>query len=370
MAMVLIAPRKYVQGRGVMKEIGTHLGVFSKRPALLWDATVRGIVGKTVLDSLKAAGLTPVEAAFNGETTKAEAARVAKIAADHKGDAVVGLGGGKALDTAKAAAAQIGVPFATVPTLASNDSPTSSYTVWYDEKHNFLGFDCWGRNPDLVLVDSEVIARAPISTLVSGIGDGLSTYIEAAAVYKTHSPNLAGGTSTLAAMAIARLCFDTLLQYSAEALRAAEARIVTPALEKVIEAATLHSGLGFESVGVATAHMIGNLLSNVPECHHLMHGHQVGFGIVAQLCLDEDMTPAEMNAIVDFEVAVGLPVTFADLNLAGATREKLRPIAEACAGPGSLCAAHNFKVTCDGVLDAMLAADLVGQARKKAAGKS
>ena len=192
----------------------------------------------------------------------------------------------------------------------------------------------------------------------------MSTWVEAEAAYKTRAKNLGGGVSTLAAMAAARLCFDILMEHGIEARRAVEIHVLTPAVEKVIEANVLLSGLGFESGGLATAHMIGNALSSYPECHNLMHGEKVGFGIVSQLCLDEDMDADEIHAIVDFEIAIGLPVTFADLNMADVTRDKLRPIGEACAGAGSLCANHPFEVTVDSVIDAMIAADALGQTRK------
>lgn len=364
MKKVLIAPRRYVQGRGVIGEIGSLLASIGKKPLFLWDDTVKGLVGDRVLASCREADLDAADTLFEGESTKKEAARVAGEAHKASADIIAGVGGGKILDTAKAAAHEAGVAMVTVPTIASNDSPTSSYTVWYDEDHTFLGFESWGRNPDLVLVDTGVIARGPVAALISGIGDGLSTWVEAEVCYKTRSGNLAGGISTLAAMGIARLGFDTLLEYGVEAVRAVEAGLVTPAVDKVVEACVLHSGMGFESCGVATAHMIANALNDYSESHHLMHGHKVGFGIISQLCLDEDADVDEIHRIVDFEIAVGLPVTFADLGLEGIPRERLQPIGDVCAGEGSLCAAHNFEVTADGVIDAMLAADLLGAERK------
>jgi glycerol dehydrogenase len=136
----------------------------------------------------------------------------------------------------------------------------------------------------------------------------------------------------------------------------------------VIEASTLLSGLGFESCGVASAHMIANCLPSFPQCHGLMHGEEVGFGIISQLCLDDSVPTAEVHAIVDLEIALGLPVTFADIGLAGVTREQLRKIADICAGAGSLCHNHPFEVTSDSVLDAMVAADALGSARKRQSG--
>ena len=368
MKAVLIAPRKYVQGRGVLKELGAYLKLLGRKPLILWDACVREIVGQTVLSSLRQAGLEAVAVDFRGEATQEERARVTKIAKDNGADIAVGIGGGKVLDVAKAAAVDAGIKMVTCPTIASNDSPTSGASVWYNNEGDFIGFDCWPFNPDIVMVDTEVVAHGPVRAFVAGMGDALSTWVEAEAAYKGRAANIAGGQPTMAAMALARLCFDTLMEHGVAAKRAVENHVVTPAMEKVVEANVLLSGLGFESGGLATAHMIGNLLSNVPECKRLMHGEKVGFGIVAQLCLDDDMRTDQMHKIVDFEVAIGLPVTFAELGLEGIGRDRLKPIGDICAGEGSLCHNHPFKVTSADVVDAMIAADVLGRVRKQRVG--
>jgi glycerol dehydrogenase len=365
MDKVFIAPRRYVQGAGVLGRSGELISKIGKRVMVLWDAPVRGIVGAPLLADLKKAGLSIEDVLFAGDSTKAEAKRVADLLKSSGCDVIMGVGGGKTLDTAKAAAAQAGTKMISVPTVASNDSPTSSYTVWYDEQGNCLGFESWFVNPDLVLVDTAVIACAPVKSFVAGMGDALATWLEAEATHKVRGSNLAGGTATMAALAIARLCYDILLEHGVNAKRAVEKKIVTPAVEKVVEANVLLSGLGFESCGCATAHMVANCLPSYPECHGLMHGHEVGFGLITQLCLDEDMSVEQANKIVDFEIAVGLPVTFEDLGLKGVSRERLMKIGEICAGPGSLCENHPFKVTPDSIVNAMIAADALGQARKQ-----
>lgn len=369
MKAVLIAPRKYIQGRGVLREIGTYLKLLGQRPLLLWDECVRGLVGPVVLESVRSAGLDPVDVTFQGESTKDEAQRVAQVARERSADIAVGIGGGKTLDTAKAAAVFAGLKMVTVPTIASNDSPTSAASVWYDAQGNCIGWDCWPFNPDIVLVDSQVIANAPVRAFVAGMGDALATWLEAEAAYKTRAINLAGGVPTMAAMTLARLCFDTLLAYGVEARQAVELHVVTPAVEKVIEANVLLSGLGFESGGLATAHMIANALPSFPECKRFMHGEKVGFGIISQLCLDDEMSTEAIYRIVDFEIAIGLPVTFADLDLRGIGRDRLKQIGDICAGEGSLCRNHPFRVTSEDVVDAMIAADALGQRRKQALGK-
>lgn len=368
MKKVLIAPRRYVQGPGVLSEIGTYITMLGKKPLVLWDERVKEIVGATILDSFKQAGLEPLDVPFGGESTHAEADRVGKIVDEQGVDVSIGVGGGKTLDIAKAVGIEKNIRIVTCPTIASNDSPTSAATVWYDEDGNFINFDCWPFNPDLVMVDSRVIANGPVRAFVAGMGDALATWVEAKASYHTRPLNLAGGVSTLAAMRIAELGYEILMEHGVEAKRAVELNVVTPAVEKVIEANVLHSGLGFESGGLATAHMVANCLPSFPECHGMMHGEEVGFGVITQLCLDEDVSTDEMYDIVDFEIAVGLPVTFADLNLDGVSRDRLKPIGEACAAEGSLCESHSFKVTCDSAIDAMIAADALGRERKELMG--
>lgn len=368
MKSVLIAPHKYIQGPGVLAETGTYVALLGKKPLVLWDSCVKDIVGETVLKSLEAAGLEVIDVQFQGDSTREEVDRVAQIAQEQGADIAIGIGGGKALDTAKAAAVKVGLKMVTVPTIASNDSPTSAATVWYDEQGNCTGFECWPFNPDIVLVDSRVIAGGPVRAFVAGMGDALATWVEAEAAYKTRAINLGGGVSTQAAMALAQLCFDILLDHGIEAKRAVENKVLTPAVEKVIEANVLLSGLGFESGGLATAHMIANVLPSFPECKNLMHGEKVGFGIISQLCLDDDIDTEDLYDIVDFEIAIGLPVTFADLNLEDVTPERLQPIGEVCAGEGSLCANHPFEVTTQSIIDAMIAADALGRRRKERLG--
>lgn len=364
---VLIAPRKYVQGRGALRELGVYAQLLGRKAVILWDAFVKNAVADRVLPGMREAGIEVVDVVFGGESTHEEAGRVAEIIRQNGADMCIGIGGGKALDCAKAAGWEANVRMISAPTVASNDAPTSALSMWYDAKGNCTGYSCWPFNPDIVLVDSEVVSRAPVRSLVAGMGDALATWLEAHAAFKSRAATLAGGTPTMAAMALARLCFDTLMEYGVEARRAVEVQSLTPAVEKVIEANVLLSGLGFESGGLATAHMIANALPSYPECHHLMHGEKVGFGILCQLCIDEDADVAEMNRIVDFEIAIGLPVTLADLNLLGADREKLQMLGDVCAGQGSLCENHVFKVSAASVIDAILAADALGSERKRLA---
>lgn len=366
MKFTMIFPRRYVQGAGVLADLGELLKPLGQKALVLWDEPVKNAVAPKVRESLEKANIPFVEVDFQGEATLTERKRVGEIAVSQQCDISVAVGGGKVLDVGKGAAIDHNLRIVTVPTIASNDSPTSAASVWYDENHNFQYFECWPFNPDLVLVDSRVIVNAPVRAFVAGMGDALSTWVEMEASMQTRTKNLSGGTPTMAAAALAKLCFETLMEFGPDAKRDVENRIVTPAVEKVIEANTLLSGIGFESGSLATAHAIGNELSNVPECQAagMMHGEKVAFGVATQLCLDDSVEAEYRNDLFDFMIEIGLPVTFEDLNLGKVDPSVIRHVAEVCAGPGSLCHNHPFEVTVDSLFDAMISADILGKFRK------
>lgn len=367
MIKVFIAPRRYVQGVGVLKEIGKYAAPLGKRGLVVWGPNVSRLFGDAVGQSFADNKIELCSFVFNGECDRPQVAAGIEQVKAAGADFVVGLGGGKAIDLGKAIAMGAGVKFASVPTIASNDAPTSAATVYYSPEGDFEGWDIWPVNPDLVLVDTEVIVSAGARWLVSGMGDGLCTWYEAEAAFKGRRTALAGGVATLAAMNLAKLCGDTILEFGVDAKRDCEQHVVTPAVEKVVEANTLLSGLGFESGGVATAHAIGNGLTNVAKS--FSHGERVAFGLASQLCMDEDIPAAERLRAIDFMVAVGLPVTLEELGLGGIGREQLMELAAGFAGDGSIAHNHVFKVTGYDIYCAMVAADALGHERRKLAGK-
>jgi glycerol dehydrogenase len=276
------------------------------------------------------------------------------------GDTSAGSGGGQTIDTARAAADILGAPLLIAPTVASNDAPCSALSIIHDETGAVAEIRATRRNPDLVLVDTEIIAQSPPRLLSAGMGDALSTFFEARACKASGARNMAGGRCGETAFTLARLCYDTLLRYGETALADAGRKTVTPALEQVVHANIFLSGVGFESGGVAASHAVNDGFSSVPESSHLYHGEIVGFGVLTQLML-EQAPENELCEVLGFMSRVNLPVSFAQLGMAKPSDTLLRRISEAaCASPVMKC--MPFPVSPEDVCRAMLAADAAGTA--------
>ncbi|MCE5229393.1 glycerol dehydrogenase [bacterium] len=356
-----VFPGKYIQGIGALGELPALVDLLGRQGLALASPSVRDKVLPGCGIDLKAHGI-PVEL-FRGECCEKELERVAGVVSQQHVDVLVGMGGGKTIDTAKIVADRSRIPVVIIPTIASTDAPTSGCAVCYSPDGVFEAIYYQNSNPAAVLVDVGIIAAAPVRFLVAGMGDALSTWFEARSCERTQSVNECGGHSTGAGLAIAKLCYETLLAYGVAAKIACERHLVTPALEHVIEANVLLSGVGFESGGLAAAHAIHNGLTALPQTHAFYHGEKVAFGVLAGLQL-ADAPAEEIDTVFSFCEDVGLPTTLADLGLAEAGREELMTAAEkTCAAKESV---HHEagEMTAEKVLSAMLVADAIGRERK------
>jgi glycerol dehydrogenase len=359
---VFASPGRYVQGPGATHELGRELQRLGLAGSVLF------VAGRTALrdlapiwqSTLPAVGIEAVIEAFGGESSSAEIDRLVALSQGKGICAVVGAGGGKASDTARAVADALGLPAVITPTLASTDSPCSALSVIYTPEGRVEGMRYYNRHPLLVLVDTEVVARAPKRQLVGGLGDALSTWFEARTVRESCHHNTLGGLPSNTSTALAKLCCEILLADGPAACAAVEARATTPALERVVEANNLLSGLGFESGGLAVAHAVHNGITEIPGSHNSIHGEKVAFGLLTQLVL-EGRPQVEIAEIYRYQKAVGLPITLAEVGVDANSDDQLRIIAERSSIPGESSHNEPFPVTASALVSALRAADQLGR---------
>ena len=349
----VISPSRYVQGKGAISELGTYLKQIGSTPLMVADDLVWGFVAHDVGASLAAAGLPLHRENFNGNPSAREVDRLAGVIKQTGADVAVALGGGSTIDAVKAAGYLAGSRWANCPTVASTDAPCSALSVIYTEEGEFEEYRFFPRNPELVLVDSQLVANAPAAFLIAGVGDALATWLEARATARSNSKTMAGGLPTVTGTALAQLSWDVLWESALPAIDAVRDNQVTPAVEKVIEANTLLSGLGFESGGLAAAHAIHNGLTAVPMTHGLMHGQKVNIGSVTQLVLEGAPT-SDIRDFIEFTTRVGLPNTLTEVGLRADDADSLKKVADAATVEGETIHSMPFDVESEDVASALV----------------
>ncbi len=374
MRKAFICPTKYVQGEGELLNLGYFVQTFGKSALLIAHPDDVARVREQLSATSEKYGVKFIESGFVGECSRQEVARLKELAAKNNCDCTIGLGGGKAIDTAKCVAE--GNAVIIVPTIAATDAPTSHSAVLYTPDGAFDDYAYFKQSPSVVMVDTAIIAKAPSRFLVSGMGDALSTFFEARATSKAFANVNAGlpcgyregfsgpAKSTNAALALAALCYRTLMEDGRKAKEACDANVVTAALENIVEANILLSGLGFESGGLAAAHAIHDGLTILEGTHKYYHGEKVAFGTLAQLVL-ENAPKGEIEEVLDFCLDVGLPVCLADIGVDQLEEKELLEVAKKACIPEESVYSMPFPITVESVAAAIVTADRAGAAYKK-----
>lgn len=375
MRKAFIAPTKYVQGEDELLNLGYFVKTFGKKALLIANQEDVNRVREKLEKTAETFGIEFIETNFHGEASRVEAKRLQELAKKEQCECVIGLGGGKAIDTSKVVAE--GKNLIIVPTIVATDAPTSHSAVLYTEAGEFDDYAYFMQSPSVVLIDTTIIAQAPTRFLVSGMGDALSTYFEARATTRAYANVNAGlpcgaregvcppAKSTNTALALAKLCYETLLEDGLKAKEASDLNVVTPALENIIEANILLSGLGFESGGLAAVHAIHDGLTVLHEAHGATHGEKVAFSVICQLVLENAPTQ-ELEEVLTFANSIGLPVCLEDLGVKHITDEQLTGVAEKACIPEESIHSMPFPIDVASVKSAIMVADAIGRKSKMA----
>jgi len=329
-SMIFGSPGRYIQGNGILRDAGTIISQYGKDILLVADDMVMDLIAPSLEQQCAKLGLAVSRVPANKDVTAKNIAELAGASERYPADIVVAAGGGKSIDSGKALANARNLPFITMPTVASNDAPTSKNYVVYNEHHQLESVGNLPYSPAAVIVDTALIAAAPAPFLLAGLGDAITKKFEAEqalAAFGNRGRNGFQARPSLAAVAVADKGYGVIRQYAEEGLKAAGTGQPTEAFEYLVEAALLMSGLGFESGGLSIAHALTRGLTAMDGAKKAPHGLQVAYGLLVQLTL-EGRSGEFMDDLTGFYRKLGLPRTLADLGAPGVPADVLATAAE------------------------------------------
>jgi len=326
---VFMAPGHYIQGPGSIDLVGQRAAALGRRLAVIRDDAVAVLIEERVRESCARAGIELALLNFGGAVTHAEIERLCDEARRSGTDIVAGAGGGRAIDAAKGVARRLGAPVVSIPTIASTDAPAARGIAIYDDANRPVAVEQLDHNPEIVIVDTAIIAGAPPRYLRAGIGDAVAKAVEAEACLAAGALTKHGTRPLRAGGMIAKACYRLVRAHGAPALAAAGRGEVTDDLEHVVEAVVLLSCMAFENGGLSLAHAVAAALSGLRGAREALHGEHVGYGTLVQLTV-EGRPEHELADLSSFLGQVGLPISLAEFGLADPTEDEMQTLIETC----------------------------------------
>ena len=360
MRRIIFAPSRYIQGEKELQSLSSHITQLGQTAFILIDKYILEQYETYLFEHLT---LDVTIVPFPGECSLNTVQHLIETYFTNQ-EVVVGIGGGKTLDTAKVIANQKNTPIIVCPTAASTDAPTSALSVIYSDEGVYEEVLYYKKNPDLVLVDTTLIAKAPSRLLIAGMGDALATFFEMRSSKRANKTVISGGKTSQTAYVIAKACYEILIEKGYIAVQSAKRGVLSPELDDVIEANTYMSGIGFECGGVAVAHGIHDALTVLEDVHQCLHGEKVAFGTICQLVI-ENAPKTEIYEVIEFCRSVGLPTTLAELGIVEDVDSKIKKVAASCYDRAGLVYNCPFDVNEDLIYATILTADEIGKNYKK-----
>jgi glycerol dehydrogenase len=349
-----VAPAQVLRGFQALELSGEAIACLGKRPLVVGGDRTLATLASQLESVLEQQQLNYSFASYSPDCSEASLGSLQEAVASHQADFIIGVGGGKAMDTSKLLAHQCKLPVVTIPTSAATCAAWTGLSNIYSDQGAFLYDVGLDRCPDLLVLDYSLIQTAPQRTLIAGIGDALAKWYEAS-VSSGSSPF----TLIIAAVQQARVLRDILFQKSADALKEPGSEVWREVVDATVLLAGVIGGLGGAQCRTVAAHAIHNGLTHLPAAHDVLHGEKVAYGILAQLRLEEMLQGNQLAAsarqqLLKFYAEIGLPQSLDDLNLGNITLLELRQAAEIACSPSSDIHRLPFKVVPEQLMAAMV----------------
>ena len=354
-----IAPAAVLRGEGAWAQSLPQIAVLSNTPLLLGRSSATAAIRGRLLADLQHAGLSPHPAQLQFDCCEDDLQRLGRdltAHGDHPCDAVIAAGGGKVLDAGKLLASRFNLPCITVPLSAATCAGWTALANLYSPQGSFQSDVLLPRCPDLLVFDHALVRQAPPRTLASGIADALAKWYESSVSSASSEDGL-----VQQAVQMARVLRDQLLIDSVEAMGDSSGEAWARVAEACALTAGVMGGLGGARCRTVAAHAVHNGLTQLAAAHGALHGEKVGFGVLVQLRLEDRLGENRLAAqahrqLLPLLQQLGLPVSLADLGLAGASLSDLQVVCDFACREGSDLHHLPFPVTPGALLEALVGA--------------
>jgi glycerol dehydrogenase len=348
-----VAPARVIRGAGVLKAAVSEITRLGTRPLIVAGERTLAINQEKLQPLFKSPQLDIASATYGADCCEASLQALHQSVIAHESDVIIGVGGGKALDTAKLVAHQLMLPVVTIPTSAATCAAWTALANVYSADGAFLYDVTLSRCPDLLILDYDLLQTAPPRILIAGIGDAIAKWYEAS-VSSGHLEQ----TLIIAAVQQARVLRDILWQKSGEALQTPGSETWQEVVNATVLLAGVIGGLGGAQCRTVAAHAVHNGLTHISG-HNSLHGEKVAYGILVQLRLEEmvignQLAAASRQQLLKFYAEIGLPRTLEDLGLNNITLSELQKAAEITLDPNSDIHRLPFKVALEQLMAALV----------------
>lgn len=345
----LIVPGFYKRRKGALNDLGAFCQDRGRRALIIGGKMALEATEEPMVSNLKMAKVEAFVEWYGGECTWGNINRLADMASDKEVDLIIGVGGGKVLDTAKAVAYLAEVSCITVPTIAATCAAYTPLSIIYDDQGVYLENSEKAACPEGIFIDPDIIVRAPEKWLYSGIGDTLAKWYELRAT----TSGVAQSSWTIGGSSNGRVCYDIIKKFGPQAQKTIAGQGSSEALDYVIDAIIYYAGicsiLGGEKFRGAAAHSIYMGFTQIPGMHNFGHGLLVGFGNLCLLAL-EGRNEREILEEIELARECGIPIKLKDIGVF--LESELKMIADFAIKTNGI---HNMpiKITSDMIVEAI-----------------
>ncbi len=319
---------RYIGERHACAYLGEELKLLSAHSVyLLGGRHALEAVLPQIEPLLKAERISYRVAVFEGYCTYEAAQLHAQKMKDASCDCIVGIGGGRCLDTAKAVSELAGCLLGTIPTQAATCVSCTNMAILYEESGKYIGPMYPQRPIAFTLADYEVLANAPVRYLAAGIADSLAKYPELHFSQRgTADCGPVDDAALQAAHCMSVSTWDVLMANGRQACADNQTGRMTNSLTSVLNTSLITtgviSGLARGSRQLAIAHAVYNASTVVfPEAWRAyLHGEIVSVGILLQEYYNR-APEEEIEGYLQLAKELHVPVCLRDIGVTGTPEE-------------------------------------------------